>query len=73
MVIVMRAKECIELVNSISDDIAALILVVGGIYMAIVKDYYQGYSLITLGVGYLFGSHYPKAKRDDGLPKGGVY
>ena len=69
----MRSKDIVELVGGISDDIAALILVVGGIYLAYVKDFQEGYALITLGVGYLFGSHVPKNKRDGGLPRGGDY
>ena len=58
----MRVESIAKIVRMVSDDVAALILVVGGLYIAIKHDFNQGYSFVSLGVGYLFGSHIPKTK-----------
>jgi len=54
-----------------ADELAALILVVSGVYMVIAGHYNQGVSLISLGTAYLFGKHPPKNKpAQGGLPYG---
>ena len=54
-----------------ADELAALILIVGGLYMAIFKNYQEGVALISLGTAYLFGKNPPKTKAPQGgLPYG---
>ena len=55
-----------------ADELAALILIVGGLYMAIFKNYQEGVALISLGTAYLFGKSRPKKPKitQGGLPCG---
>jgi len=63
---VLNVKEIAELVALVSDDIAALVLIIVGSYIAIKMDYDNGSALISLGVAYLFGSHVPKKPKSRG-------
>jgi len=47
----------------ISDNLGALMLLGAGIYMAVVKDFNQGYMLIILGFSYLAGKGIPNGVR----------
>jgi len=51
-----------------ADELAALILVMAGVYMVLAGHYNQGVSLISMGTSYLFGKHSPKK----GMPVGGL-
>lgn len=53
-----------------ADELVAIMLVVGGLYMAIFKNFQQGLTLIGLGTTYLFGKSMPKRPTIGGLPSG---
>jgi len=54
-----------------ADELAALVLVVGGSYLVIAGHYEQGVALISMGTAYLFGKNPPKTKKViGGLPSG---
>ncbi len=53
-----------------ADEVAALSLVFSGIYLVLIGDSQNGYSLITLGTGYLFGKSVPRqTQQGGGIPR----
>lgn len=61
-----------EAINAVSDDIAALMIIGAGIYLAIVKDFNQGYALIGLGFSYLAGKGIPRSQKKVRVDGGGL-
>lgn len=53
----------VEAFERISDNVAALMIVVAGIYLAVCKDFNKGYTLIGVGFGYLAGKGIPGVMR----------
>jgi len=52
------------------DELTAVGIVAVGLYLIVRGDNTDGYSLVTMGTGYLFGKSMPKKGKPSGLPAG---